>query len=68
MVVLPSTGGYWVDGGSNEWPQDCHGNDLQRQESATLNKVKLETDDTVKCFRCHFLGKVRIHSLIIVCY
>lgn len=54
MLVLPETGGYWQDG--SEAPEDPPAQGLP--QCGSNNKFKLEVDDTAKCYRHHFLGKV----------
>ena len=64
MVVLPQTGGYWIDGESKSA-------NLPRLEATTTRRCpstspsppdccryQLEGDETAKCYRKHFLGRV----------
>ena len=62
LIVAPHAGGYWIDAGD--------ANDTQRQNSMTsapekassglqgAAKYQLEVDETAKCYRKYFLGRV----------
>lgn len=60
MIVLPSTGGYWVDGTDHTCTFDARGNPIL-QHSAW--RGKFETDDTAKCYRRFYVG--RDHSNLV---
>lgn len=55
VVVLPPSGGYWLDGFTVEKE------DVDTSPPASLTssstKYKLEVDETAKCYRRHFSGK-----------
>lgn len=51
MVVLPTTGGYWLDGFDQESV------DERSQIHQQTWRGKFETDDTAKCFRRFFVGR-----------
>ena len=55
MIVLPPSGGYWVDGQDHECPFDSRGNPILPQNNW---RAKFETDDTAKCYRRFFVGRV----------
>ena len=55
MVVLPSNRGYWIDGTEHTLPYDTDGNPLIPEIN---HGCRLEVDETSKCYRQHFLGKV----------
>lgn len=55
MIVLPPGGGYWVDGQDHECPFDTRGNPILPH--ATW-RAKFEMDDTAKCYRRFFVGRV----------
>lgn len=60
MIVLPSQGGYWIDGTDHECPFDSRGNPILPQNSW---RAKFETDDTAKCYRRFYIG--REHSNLV---
>ncbi|CAD7080043.1 unnamed protein product [Hermetia illucens] len=60
MIVLPTTGGYWVDGTDHECAFDSRGNAVLPQSTW---RAKFETDDTAKCYRRFFVG--REHSNLV---
>ncbi|XP_055376092.1 rap1 GTPase-activating protein 1 isoform X2 [Condylostylus longicornis] len=60
MIILPTTGGYWVDGTDHECSFDSRGNAVL---PTTAWRGKFETDDTAKCYRRFFLG--REHSNLV---
>ena len=61
MIVPPRNGGYWIDGTDhNDCSTDREGNPVLPQSTS---KHKLEMDDTAKCYRRHFLGKVGKYKL-----
>uniref|UniRef100_A0A0N5C0Z8 Rap-GAP domain-containing protein n=1 Tax=Strongyloides papillosus TaxID=174720 RepID=A0A0N5C0Z8_STREA len=59
QIILPSNGGFWIDGVSNNSINldDC----LIERSTTHINnscvRFKLETDDTANCYRRHFLDK-----------
>lgn len=55
MIVLPPGGGYWLDGQDHECPFDTRGNPILPH---TTWHPKFETDDTAKCYRRFFIGRV----------
>jgi hypothetical protein len=55
MIVLPPGGGYWLDGQDHECPFDTRGNPILPH---TTWHAKFETDDTAKCYRRFFVGRV----------
>lgn len=55
MIVLPPGGGYWLDGQDHECPFDTRGNPILPH---TTWRAKFETDDTAKCYRRFFVGRV----------
>lgn len=55
MIVLPSNGGFWTDGVDHETPFDSQGNPVIPEHNW---KQKFEIDETAKCYRRYFLGKV----------
>lgn len=59
MIVLPPGGGYWVDG--HEHPPTA----TPLAAPAHSWRAKFETDDTAKCYRRFFLGRV---SPVTLCY
>lgn len=61
MIVLPVNGGYWIDGTDHECSFDSRGNPVLPQ---TAWRGKFETDDTAKCYRRFFVGRV---SFVIFC-
>lgn len=61
MIVLPECGGYWIDGVQHDVPLNADGNPVL--PSTCCGNYKLEADDTAKCYRRHFLGKVRIYFI-----
>lgn len=60
MIVLPITGGYWVDGTDHECAFDSRGNPVLPNSAW---RGKFETDDTAKCYRRFFIG--REHSNLV---
>ncbi|KAI8500500.1 Rap1 GTPase-activating protein 1 [Branchiostoma belcheri] len=54
MIVAPANGRYWVDGNDPDTLTDSQGRPILPSCPA---KYKLESDDTAKCYRRHFLGK-----------
>jgi hypothetical protein len=56
MIVLPISQGYWIDGTEHSLLYDTDGNVMLPDYN---NAYQLEVDDTQKCYRQHFLGKVR---------
>lgn len=50
MVVLPTTGGYWLDDYDQENADERHHHQHQW-------RGKFETDDTAKCYRRFFVGR-----------
>ncbi|XP_059478473.1 rap1 GTPase-activating protein 1 isoform X2 [Neocloeon triangulifer] len=60
MVVVPTSGGYWMDGPEQECAFDQRGEPvLPAAASAPAPgwKVKFETDETAKCYRRFFMGR-----------
>ncbi|XP_067128537.1 rap1 GTPase-activating protein 1 isoform X2 [Centruroides vittatus] len=53
MIVLPPTGGYWVDGVEHDCPIDSQGNPIIPKHCWSN---KFETDETAKLYREFFLG------------
>ncbi|XP_059618334.1 rap1 GTPase-activating protein 1 isoform X2 [Phlebotomus argentipes] len=60
MIVLPGSGGYWLDGTDHECAFDQHGNPVLAHNAW---RAKFETDDTAKCYRRFFIG--REHSNLV---
>jgi len=61
MVVVPTNGGYWMDGPEQECAFDQRGEPvLPAAASAPAPgwKVKFETDETAKVYRRFFMGRV----------
>jgi len=58
MILLPPGRGYWMD--SNENSFDSRGKPLL---AAPDWQAKFETDDTAKCYRRFFVGRVSSQSL-----
>uniref|UniRef100_A0A913I4Q0 Rap-GAP domain-containing protein n=1 Tax=Strongyloides stercoralis TaxID=6248 RepID=A0A913I4Q0_STRER len=59
QIILPSNGGFWVDGVYNN-STNIDDNLIERSTSHINNscaRFKLETDDTANCYRRHFLDK-----------
>lgn len=54
MIVLPTSGGYWVDGTDHECAFDSRGNPVLPQNAW---RGKFETDDTAKCYRRFFVSR-----------
>ena len=54
MVVQPEEGGYWVDGADGDGESALP---VAPSENSS-GKYKLEMDETAKCYRRYFLGKV----------
>jgi len=54
MVVLPSSGGYWCDDGSDTAASGRHG----AVDAGAASQCKLELDETARCYRRFFLAKV----------
>jgi hypothetical protein len=63
MIVLPPGGGYWLDGQDHECPFDTRGNPILPH---TTWHAKFETDDTAKCYRRFFIGRVSNRSSCVV--
>lgn len=57
MVMLPSGGGYWADGHEPPSPPPAS---LAAPPHSW--RTKFETDDTAKCYRRFFLGRVSYFS------
>lgn len=59
MVVLPTTGGYWLDGFDQECADGINGAERSQlhHQSAGAWRGKFETDDTAKCYRRFFVGR-----------
>lgn len=55
MIVLPVNGGYWIDGTDHECAFDSRGNPVL---PLSAWRGKFETDDTAKCYRRFFIGRV----------
>ena len=55
MVLTRPDDEYWVDGTEHDTALDGHGDPVLPQHSW---KPKIECDETAKCYRRHFLGKV----------
>lgn len=55
MIVLPPGGGYWLDGQDHDCPFDTRGNPILPNSTW---RAKFETDDTAKCYRRFFVGRV----------
>jgi RAP1 GTPase activating protein 1 len=55
MIVLPPGGGYWLDGHDHDCPFDTRGNPILPNSTW---RAKFETDDTAKCYRRFFVGRV----------
>eukprot|EP00094_Tigriopus_californicus_P006667 TCALIF_06419-PA protein Name:"Similar to RAP1GAP Rap1 GTPase-activating protein 1 (Homo sapiens)" AED:0.07 eAED:0.08 QI:0/0/0/0.33/1/1/3/0/889 len=55
MIVLPKTGGFWVDPPDQDQdvPVDAEGNPVLPKVNF---KTKFEMDETARCYRAHFLG------------
>lgn len=60
MIVVPQAGGYWLDGQDHECPFDTRGNPILPHAAW---RAKFESDDTGKCYRRFFLGRVCSISL-----
>lgn len=61
MVVLPPAGGYWLDGPDSECALDPRGEPLlptPTSAPALAWKLKFEVDETAKCYRRFFMGRV----------
>jgi hypothetical protein len=57
---MPPGGGYWIDGVSSSFVNID--DDFLNGANAPTNscaRYKLEMDDTSRCYRRHFLGRVR---------
>lgn len=50
MIVLPVAGGYWADGAEHEGAPAL--------PPRAQWRAKFETDDTAKCYRRFFVGRV----------
>lgn len=61
MIVLPSNGGYWVDGTDHECTFDARGNPVLMHNNAW--RGKFEMDDTAKCYRRFYVN--REHSNLV---
>lgn len=57
MIVLPVNGGYWIDGTDHECAFDSRGNPVL---PLSAWRGKFETDDTAKCYRRFFIGRVSL--------
>lgn len=55
MIVMPERGGYWIDGTDHECHCDHRGQPFVPQGTW---RAKIETDDTAKCYRRFFVGRV----------
>nr|CAD7425502.1 unnamed protein product [Timema monikensis] len=55
MIVLPPGGGYWLDGQDHDCPFDPRGQPILPHNAW---RSKIETDDTAKCYRRFFVGRV----------
>ena len=55
MVLTRPDDEFWVDGTEHETPLDARGDPVLPQHTW---KPKIECDETAKCYRRHFLGKV----------
>lgn len=53
MVVLPTSGGYWCDDGSDTAASGRHGG----ADTGAASQCKLELDETARCYRRYFLAK-----------
>lgn len=62
MIVTPDRG-YWVDGTDHECTYDHRGNPVLPHGAW---RAKIETDDTAKCYRRFFVGRVSSLFLRIV--
>jgi hypothetical protein len=63
MIVLPPSNDYWIE--PNE--RDCFSmttSSLPVPNNLVSVKPKFETDDTARCYRRYFLGKVCSNSII----
>lgn len=60
MIVLPNSGGYWVDGTDHECAFDIRGNPVLPHNAW---RSKFETDDTAKCYRRFYVN--REHSNLV---
>lgn len=60
MVVLPPNGGYWVDGTDHELSDS-----RTPLHVVSAWRSKFETDDTAKCYRRFFVG--RVSNALILC-
>lgn len=54
MIVLPSNGGYWVDGTDHECAYDARGNPVLPHNAW---RGKFEMDDTAKCYRRFYVSR-----------
>lgn len=59
MVVLPEKGGYWVDGAE----PDCAETPANPPRAGW--RAKFETDDTAKCYRRFFVGRVSLITIML---
>ena len=55
MVLTGPEDEYWVDGTEHDTPLDARGDPVLPQHTW---KPKIECDETARCYRRHFLGKV----------
>ena len=55
QVVLPRSGGYWIDDGSDS--STASGAPVDSSQAASC---KLELDETARCYRRFFMGKVSV--------
>lgn len=60
MIVLPSNGGYWVDGTEHDCTFDARGNPVLPHNAW---RGKFESDDTAKCYRRFYMN--REHSNLV---
>ncbi len=57
MIVLPRTGGFWMDPQDREDEQGNGELSVGDEEGpGDMGKPKFEMDDTTRCYRAHFLG------------
>ena len=59
MVVLPRTGGYWLDPAQPDGGEaggGGGGGGSRRKQPRASGQAKFETDDSVRGYRAHFLG------------
>ena len=65
-VVLPKSGGYWLEGDNAGCSLDSPVSPMMPQ-SASSNACHniMESDETAKAYRQHFLGKVCVVSVTV---